>query len=232
MIGALPRRRGRRRVCGHGGTAARAPDDRGGARAPVPEGTRRRVASSMAFPVPPLGAHLRNAADHRPQEADGEGLPVGGQLEDHRVRRRPRPRPGSRRRTRRSPACRRHRRWRRRRARCACSGTRPRCARCERRPAEPPPRPPAARACPPGRRRRDRAPRARPSARSPARLGGRDRHATPTSTSRKRAGAAPWETRMSWPGSPLPQLSRPCRFQACLEQMASRPPQNCGVTPA
>jgi hypothetical protein len=55
---------------------------------PCPEGTRRRVASSMAFPVPPLGANLRNAADHRPQEADGEGLPVGGQLEDHRVRRR------------------------------------------------------------------------------------------------------------------------------------------------
>ena len=35
------------------------------------------------------------------------------------------------------------------------------------------------------------------------------RHATPTSTSRKRAGAAPCETRMTWPGSPLPQLRSP-----------------------
>ena len=34
-------------------------------------------------------------------------------------------------------------------------------------------------------------------------------HATPTCTSRKRAGAAPWETAMTWPGSPLPQLVSP-----------------------
>ena len=34
-------------------------------------------------------------------------------------------------------------------------------------------------------------------------------HATPTWTSRKRAGAAPWETSMTWPGSPLPQFSAP-----------------------
>ena len=29
-------------------------------------------------------------------------------------------------------------------------------------------------------------------------------------TSRKRAGAVPCDTRMTWPGSPLPQLSSPC----------------------
>ena len=58
------------------------------------------------------------------------------------------------------------------------------------------------------------------------------RHATPTSTSRKRAGAAPCDTRMSWPGSPLPQLPTPRSSHAGAEQTASRPPQKRGVTPA
>ena len=76
-----------------------------------------------------------------------------------------------------------------------------------------------------------------PARRAPARArrsraGPRRRHATPTSTSRKRAGAAPCETRMSWPGSPLPQLPTPRSSHAGAEQTASRPPQKRGVTPA
>ena len=66
-------------------------------------------------------------------------------------------------------------------------------------------------------------------------LGDRDRigaHATPTSTSRKRAGAAPCETRITWPGSPLPQLPRPRSRHSDAEQTASRPPQKRGVIPA
>ena len=57
-------------------------------------------------------------------------------------------------------------------------------------------------------------------------------HATPTCTSRKRAGAVPCETRMTWPGSPLPQLPTPHSRHAGAEQTASSPPQNVGVTPA
>ena len=58
------------------------------------------------------------------------------------------------------------------------------------------------------------------------------RHATPTWTSRKRAGAVPCETRMTWPGSPLPQLPTPHSRHSGAEQTASRRPQNVGVTPA
>ena len=58
------------------------------------------------------------------------------------------------------------------------------------------------------------------------------RHATPTSTSRKRAGAAPWETVISWPGSPLPQFDNPCSSQAGAEATASSEPQKRGVVPA
>ncbi len=57
-------------------------------------------------------------------------------------------------------------------------------------------------------------------------------HATPTSTSRKRAGAAPWDTRIDWPGSPLPQLHRPTSRHSGAEQTASRLPQKRGVMPA
>ncbi len=37
----------------------------------------------------------------------------------------------------------------------------------------------------------------------------RHQTAAPTSMPRKRAGAVPWETCIIWPGSPLPQFSRP-----------------------
>ena len=57
-------------------------------------------------------------------------------------------------------------------------------------------------------------------------------HATPTCTSRKRAGAVPCETRMTCPGSPLPQLPRPHSRHSEREQTASRPFQKRGVTPA
>ena len=57
-------------------------------------------------------------------------------------------------------------------------------------------------------------------------------HAGPASTSRKRAGAAPWETWATCPGSPLPQFITPCSRHAGAEQTASRPAQNCGVVPA
>ena len=57
-------------------------------------------------------------------------------------------------------------------------------------------------------------------------------HAMPTSTSRKRAGAQPCETRMSCPGSPLPQSSSEISRHSEGEQTASQPPQNRGVTPA
>ena len=56
--------------------------------------------------------------------------------------------------------------------------------------------------------------------------------ATPTSTSRNRAGAVPCDTRMSWPGSPLPQLSSPWTRHEDSEPTASSDPQNCGVIPA
>ncbi len=58
------------------------------------------------------------------------------------------------------------------------------------------------------------------------------RHATPTWTPRKRAGAAPWDTCMTWPGSPLPQFISPQSAQAPEEQTASSEPQKRGVTPA
>ena len=51
-------------------------------------------------------------------------------------------------------------------------------------------------------------------------------------TSRKRAGAAPCETRMTWPGSPLPQFGRPHSRHSGAEQTASSEPQNRGVIPA
>ena len=57
-------------------------------------------------------------------------------------------------------------------------------------------------------------------------------HATPTCTSRKRAGAVPWDTRITWPGSPLPQSSREIMRHSAGEQTASQLPQNSGVTPA
>ncbi len=57
-------------------------------------------------------------------------------------------------------------------------------------------------------------------------------HATPTWTLRKRAGAAPWDTRIDCPGSPLPQLHRPTSRHSEAEQTASRLPQKRGVIPA
>jgi hypothetical protein len=63
-------------------------------------------------------------------------------------------------------------------------------------------------------------------------LGGEGRHATPTWTSRKRAGAAPCETAMTWPGSPLPQFVRPQARQAPGPATASSEPQKRGVMPA
>ncbi len=57
-------------------------------------------------------------------------------------------------------------------------------------------------------------------------------HATPTCTSRKRAGAVPWDTRITWPGSPFPQSSSEISCQSSAEQTASQLPQNSGVTPA
>ena len=60
----------------------------------------------------------------------------------------------------------------------------------------------------------------------------RDGHATPTCTSRKRAGAQPWETRITWPGSPLPQPSSEIGRHSEAEQTASQPRQNSGVMPA
>ena len=56
--------------------------------------------------------------------------------------------------------------------------------------------------------------------------------ATPTSTSRKRAGAEPCETLMIWPGSPLPQSSSEIRRHSPGEQTASQPAQKRGVIPA
>ena len=56
-------------------------------------------------------------------------------------------------------------------------------------------------------------------------------HATPTSTSRKRAGAQPCETRISWPGSPFPQSSNETSRHSEGEQTASQLPQKRGVTP-
>src|SRR5206468_11990401 len=58
------------------------------------------------------------------------------------------------------------------------------------------------------------------------------RWATPTWTSRKRAGAAPWETWATCPGSPLPQFKRPHSRHSELEQTPSSEPQNSGVNPA
>ena len=57
-------------------------------------------------------------------------------------------------------------------------------------------------------------------------------HATPTCTSRKRAGAAPCETRMTCPGSPLPQSMKETSSHSDGEQTASQPAQNAGVVPA
>ena len=54
---------------------------------------------------------------------------------------------------------------------------------------------------------------------------------TPTSTSRKRAGAAPCETCASWPGCPLPQFVRPKSCQASGPATASSLPQKTGVLP-
>ena len=54
----------------------------------------------------------------------------------------------------------------------------------------------------------------------------------PPRTSRKRAGALPWETRITWPGSPFPQSSSEIRRHSEGEQTASQLPQNSGVTPA
>ena len=51
-------------------------------------------------------------------------------------------------------------------------------------------------------------------------------HAMPTCTSRNRAGAAPCDTCIDWPGSPFPQLSTPQSFHAGREQIASSPAQN------
>ena len=68
------------------------------------------------------------------------------------------------------------------------------------------------------------------SARSASSDGGA--HATPISTPRKRAGAEPCETRATWPGSPLPQLTTEASRHSEAEQTASIEPQNCGVTPA
>ncbi len=56
-------------------------------------------------------------------------------------------------------------------------------------------------------------------------------HATPTSTSRKRAGAQPCETRISCPGSPLPQSSSEISRHSDGEQTASQLAQKRGVTP-
>jgi len=58
------------------------------------------------------------------------------------------------------------------------------------------------------------------------------RYATPTATSRNRAGAVPCETRIICPGSPLPQLTTPHSRHSGAEQTASSPAQNSGVTPA
>ena len=81
--------------------------------------------------------------------------------------------------------------------------------------------------------------RASPGARSERALGEREQelggggHATPTCTSRKRAGAAPCETCATWPGSPLPQFSSaPEPPFALAEHTASSAPQKRGVTPA
>ena len=49
---------------------------------------------------------------------------------------------------------------------------------------------------------------------------------------RKRAGAVPWDTRITWPGSPLPQSSSEISRHSAGEQTASQLPQNSGVTPA
>src|SRR5439155_10053116 len=54
---------------------------------------------------------------------------------------------------------------------------------------------------------------------------------TPTSTSRKRAGAAPCETCASWPGWPLPQFVRPKSRHSSGPATASSLPQKTGVTP-
>ena len=54
-------------------------------------------------------------------------------------------------------------------------------------------------------------------------------HATPTSTSRKRAGAVPWDTRITWPGSPFPQSSREISRQLARR---SRRRRSCPRTPA
>ena len=66
----------------------------------------------------------------------------------------------------------------------------------------------------------------------PLRQLGGGAHATPISTPRKRAGAEPWETRATWPGSPLPQLTTEASRHSEAEQTASIEPQNSGVTPA
>ncbi len=57
-------------------------------------------------------------------------------------------------------------------------------------------------------------------------------HATPTSTSRKRAGALPCDTRITWPGSPFPQSSSEISSHSEGEHTASQLAQNSGVVPA
>ena len=56
-------------------------------------------------------------------------------------------------------------------------------------------------------------------------------NATPTLTSRKRAGEAPWPVPMVCWGWPLPQLGVPQRVQWSREQMASQLFQNSVVMP-
>src|SRR4029079_724649 len=57
-------------------------------------------------------------------------------------------------------------------------------------------------------------------------------YATPTWTSRNRAGAAPCETDMTWPGSPLPQFVSPHARHSSGPQTASSEPQKRGPIPA
>jgi hypothetical protein len=60
----------------------------------------------------------------------------------------------------------------------------------------------------------------------------REDHAAPlTWTFRNLAGAAPWPTCMTWPGSPFPQFGSPQSRHSSGPQMATHERQNSGVIP-
>ncbi len=61
---------------------------------------------------------------------------------------------------------------------------------------------------------------------------GTDHEAAVTDTLRKRQGAAPWPTWMTWPGCPLPQLTTPHGLHSEGPATASQDRQNSGVRPA